>query len=159
MPDTAQGPSTAASAPPASPKISTPPRAIHVVAVLLAGAALCLAVLLWISRGAGAKLDADLKRADDANVTLASDASAVRRDNAQLRADLADATAYSDRLAAGLQAQSGQLAAEHQRSVEQQQLIDRIAVSLAGSGGDLGKRLDALAAGFVELYKRNHPAR
>ena len=114
------------------------------------GALICLGVVLYISHGAGAKLNADL---------LA------------LRTSLASATANSNQLADQLRLvheqldiASGRADAEQRTIADQQRLIDAgkrgikdIADSLAGSGADIGKQIHALAEGFVRIYSIYHP--
>ena len=59
---------------------------------------------------------------------------------------------------------SGRADSEQRIIADQQRLIEAgkrglkgIAESLAGSGGDIGKQVHALAEGFVRLYRIYHP--
>jgi len=124
----------------------------------LAGAVLCAGLILVLSHGIGAKLNADLAAAKSANFTIASDNSALRRDNVALGKSVADATADSARLAGSVRELAGELALERQRTLDQQRIIDGIAGAIAGSGGDIGQRIRALAQGFVRLYGYYHSA-
>ena len=120
------------------------------VACFALGVALCAGGALLLASRAGAKLNADL---------LAT------------RAALASATAHSNELAAELRSLHSQLddatgrADSEQRIIEgQQRLIDAgkrglkgIADEIAGSGGDIGKKVRALGEGFIRLYRIYHP--
>jgi chromosome segregation ATPase len=120
------------------------------VACVALGAALCFGAVMLATRGAGAKLNAEL---------------------ASLRTSLASATAHSAELAEQLRLIHVQLddanrrADSEQRIIAgQQQLIDAgkrglegIAAQIAGSGSDIGKQVHALSEGFIRLYRIYHP--
>jgi hypothetical protein len=124
----------------------------------LLGALLCGILVYRLSAAAGAKLNADLAAAKSANVTIAGDNSALHRDNVALGKSMADAVADSAKLAGSVRQLEGQLALERQWALDQQRIIDGIAGAIAGSGGDIGQRIRALAEGFVRLYGYYHPA-
>jgi hypothetical protein len=123
----------------------------------LLGCIVCGGAIYLVSRGAGAKLNADLAAV---RTSLAKSTA----DNTELASELRQLHGELD-IANGIVARDSQELTRRQRIIDSQQRdigsLERglagIAEEIAGSGDDIRKQIGAIADGFGRLYAIYHP--
>jgi len=117
----------------------------------IAGFVLCGALVLLLTRGAGAKLNADLAAAQ---WSLAS----ARRTNTELTAGLLRLRGELDKASGLVAAQQSIIGEQQQQLGDQQRLIDGISATIASGGGNLREKIKAIADGFRRLRAYYYPS-
>ena len=117
----------------------------------LVGVALALGAGFALSRGSGARLNADLAAA---GWTLAS----ASRANAALASSLRQLHGELDRANQLASIQQSVIAAEQSQLDDQQRLIDGISATVASAGGDLRAKIQGITDGFERLYRFYYPS-
>jgi hypothetical protein len=123
----------------------------------VAGVILCLVIGYFVTRGANAKLSADLAGIRTALVN-------AQRDLSDLTEQLRLLHGQLDRASELVASQQRELDGDKRLLANQQLILDaqkrglaKLASDIAASGGDLRKQVRAFAEGFRRLYAIYHP--